>query len=124
MLVEDKVCFPYNKFLQNLFPPLLGQRRAHTHTHTTAPLTALSHLPSAENSLSLTLTKPLEPGDYDINLQLTDNQGFNQITTVKARVCDCDGPVKNCANRAMVAGGMGVPAILGILGGILALLSE
>lgn len=46
------------------------------------------------------------------------------MTTVKAQVCDCDGETKNCERRAYIAGGLGVPAILGILGAILALLSE
>ncbi|XP_065423478.1 B-cadherin-like isoform X4 [Chrysemys picta bellii] len=73
-------------------------------------------------SLDLKLTKYLEPGDYSIILQLADNQGKSQVTTVKAIVCDCDGEARNCEKRAAIAGGLGIPAILGILGGILALL--
>uniref|UniRef100_K7FIR4 Cadherin-1 n=1 Tax=Pelodiscus sinensis TaxID=13735 RepID=K7FIR4_PELSI len=73
-------------------------------------------------SLGLQLTKTLEPGEYNIFLQLTDNQGKSQVTTVKAKVCDCEGEARNCERRATMAGGMGIPAILGILGGILALL--
>ena len=78
----------------------------------------------AEDNLSLQLIKQLEPGDYSIALKLTDGQGLSQTTMVKARVCDCEGTVKNCEKRAYAVGGMGVPAILGILGGILAFLSE
>ncbi|XP_067392869.1 B-cadherin-like [Emydura macquarii macquarii] len=74
------------------------------------------------DTVSFQLTKQLEPGDYSIFLQLTDNQGKSQVTTVKAQVCDCDGETKNCERRAYIAGGLGVPAILGILGAILALL--
>ncbi|XP_075795937.1 B-cadherin-like isoform X2 [Pelodiscus sinensis] len=37
-------------------------------------------------SLGLQLTKTLEPGEYNIFLQLTDNQGKSQVTTVKAKV--------------------------------------
>nr|XP_042708266.1 cadherin-1 [Chrysemys picta bellii] len=73
-------------------------------------------------SLDLKLTKYLEPGDYSIILQLADNQGKSQVTTVKAIVCDCDGEARNCEKRAAIAGGVGIPVILGILGGILALL--
>ncbi|XP_035753937.1 cadherin-3, partial [Egretta garzetta] len=74
------------------------------------------------NLLMLKLVKELEPGEYSIFLKLTDGQGKAQVTTVKAQVCDCEGPAKNCKQRAFIAGGLGVPAILGILGGILALL--
>ncbi|XP_039359340.1 B-cadherin-like [Mauremys reevesii] len=74
------------------------------------------------DSLTLKLTKYLEPGEYSIILQLVDNQGKAQVTTVKASVCDCDGEARNCEKRAAIAGGLGIPAILGILGGILALL--
>ncbi|XP_061863087.1 cadherin-1-like [Colius striatus] len=72
--------------------------------------------------LALRLTKELEPGEYNVFLKLTDGQGKAQMTPVKAIVCDCEGPAKNCERRAYVVGGLGVPAILGILGGILALL--
>lgn len=68
--------------------------------------------------------KDLEPGEYNVFLKLTDGQGKSQMTPVKAQVCDCEGPAKNCERRAYIASGLGVPAILGILGGILALLSE
>ncbi|NWS74232.1 CADH1 protein, partial [Crotophaga sulcirostris] len=70
----------------------------------------------------LTLKKELEPGEYTLFLRLMDAQGKVQVTPVKAQVCDCEGPAKNCERRAFIAGGLGVPAILGILGGILALL--
>lgn len=76
------------------------------------------------DSLALKLTKYLEPGEYSIFLQLVDNQSKSQVTTVKASVCDCDGEARNCERRAAIAGGLGIPTILGILGGILALLSE
>ncbi|NXE85254.1 CADH1 protein, partial [Cochlearius cochlearius] len=77
---------------------------------------------TGQDLLVLSLAKELEPGEYSIFLKLTDGQGKVQVTTVKAQVCDCEGPAKNCKQRAFVASGLGVPAILGILGGILALL--
>ncbi|NWV70222.1 CADH1 protein, partial [Malurus elegans] len=70
----------------------------------------------------LQMRKELEPGEYNIFLKLLDAQGKEQITPVRAQVCSCEGPAKNCERRAFISGGMGVPAILGILGGILALL--
>ncbi|XP_066050907.1 cadherin-1-like [Chamaea fasciata] len=70
----------------------------------------------------LRMKKELEPGEYSIFLKLLDNQNKEQITPVRAQVCSCEGPAKNCERRAYISGGMGVPAILGILGGILALL--
>ncbi|XP_061226372.1 cadherin-1-like isoform X2 [Neopsephotus bourkii] len=75
-----------------------------------------------QDQLVLKLMKELEPGEYSIYLKLTDGQGKSQVTQVKAQVCDCEGPAKNCERRAFIASGLGVPAILGILGGILALL--
>ncbi|NXF34834.1 CADH1 protein, partial [Nyctibius bracteatus] len=75
-----------------------------------------------QDELVLSLVKELEPGDYSVFLRLTDGQGKVQVTPVKARVCECEGPAKNCERRAFIAGGLGVPAVLGILGGILALL--
>ncbi|KAM9269070.1 cadherin-1-like [Cariama cristata] len=77
---------------------------------------------TGQDLLVLNLVKELEPGEYNIFLKLTDGQGKGQVTPVKAQVCDCEGPAKNCERRAFIAGGLGVPAILGILGGILALL--
>ncbi|XP_030313648.1 LOW QUALITY PROTEIN: cadherin-1-like [Calypte anna] len=75
-----------------------------------------------QDQLVLRLMKRLEPGEHSIFLKLTDAQGKTQTMTVKAQVCDCEGPAKNCERRAYIASGLGVPAILGILGGILALL--
>ncbi|XP_009073853.1 PREDICTED: cadherin-1-like, partial [Acanthisitta chloris] len=72
--------------------------------------------------VKLKLRKELEPGEYSIFLKLWDAMGKDQTTQVKAQVCSCEGPAKNCERRAFISGGMGVPAILGILGGILALL--
>uniref|UniRef100_A0A8B9NTK8 Cadherin-1 n=1 Tax=Apteryx owenii TaxID=8824 RepID=A0A8B9NTK8_APTOW len=77
---------------------------------------------TGQDGLVLKLVKELEPGEYSIFLKLTDGQGKAQVTLVKAQVCECEGAAKNCERRAYVAGGLGVPAILGILGGILALL--
>uniref|UniRef100_A0A8D2MAY5 Cadherin domain-containing protein n=1 Tax=Zonotrichia albicollis TaxID=44394 RepID=A0A8D2MAY5_ZONAL len=74
------------------------------------------------DEVKLSMKKELEPGEYSIFLKLLDAQGKDQITAVRAQVCSCEGPAKNCERRAYISGGMGVPAILGILGGILALL--
>lgn len=88
------------------------------------PALTPSPVSPTQDSLLLKLNKELEPGEYSIFLKLTDSQGKAQMTEVKAQVCDCEGATKNCERRAFIATGLGVPAILGILGGILALLSE
>lgn len=68
--------------------------------------------------------KPMELGEYKINLKLTDNQNKDQVTTLEVLVCDCEGTISNCKRAGQLAeAGLTVPAILGILGGILALLS-
>lgn len=76
-------------------------------------------------SLTLKPRKTLELGDYKINLKLADNQNKDQVTTLDVFVCDCEGAVNSCKRTAHLAeAGLQVPAILGILGGILALLSK
>ncbi|XP_013913356.1 PREDICTED: cadherin-1-like [Thamnophis sirtalis] len=75
-----------------------------------------------QDSLTLQLVKQLEPGEYNVALKLTDGQGLSHVTTVKAIVCNCDGSAKNCERKAFLPAAIGTPAILGILGGILALL--
>ncbi|XP_059939492.1 cadherin-1 isoform X2 [Mesoplodon densirostris] len=67
--------------------------------------------------------KTLEVGDYKINLKLIDNQNKDQVTTLDVHVCDCEGVVINCRKAGpLTEAGLQVPAILGILGGILAFL--
>lgn len=79
---------------------------------------------SFADSLTLNLVKQLEPGEYNLALKLTDGQGLSHVTTVKAIVCNCDGSAKNCDRKAFLPAAIETSAILGILGGILALLSE
>uniref|UniRef100_A0A2K5DLX0 Cadherin-1 n=1 Tax=Aotus nancymaae TaxID=37293 RepID=A0A2K5DLX0_AOTNA len=66
----------------------------------------------------------LEVGEYKINLKLMDNQNKDQVTTLEVHVCDCEGTASVCRKAQYVEAGLQVPAILGILGGILALLSN
>uniref|UniRef100_A0A8C3YCE9 Cadherin-1 n=1 Tax=Catagonus wagneri TaxID=51154 RepID=A0A8C3YCE9_9CETA len=74
-------------------------------------------------SLLLKPKKTLEFGDYKIILKLIDNQNKDQVTTLDVHVCDCEGVVTNCRKAGPLAeAGLQVPAILGILGGILAFL--
>nr|XP_033796038.1 cadherin-1 isoform X2 [Geotrypetes seraphini] len=73
-------------------------------------------------SLELRPIKELRSGSHQVFIALTDNQEKTQMTTLQARVCDCTGNDVSCEEKAFVAGGLGIPAILGILGGILALL--
>ncbi|XP_030060503.1 cadherin-1 [Microcaecilia unicolor] len=74
------------------------------------------------DSLELMPTRELKVGSHQVFIALTDNQDKIQMTTVQAKVCDCTGNDVSCEEKAFIAGGLGVPAILGILGGILALL--
>lgn len=75
-----------------------------------------------QTSLILQPRKDLEIGEYKINLKLADRQNKDQVTTLDVHVCDCEGTVNNCMKAGYVEAGLQVPAILGILGGILALL--
>ncbi|KAF6076892.1 cadherin 1 [Phyllostomus discolor] len=75
-------------------------------------------------SILLKPKKALELGEYKINLRLEDNQNKDQVTTLDVSVCDCEGvAINGCKRTAGYAeAGLQLPAILGILGGILALL--
>lgn len=64
----------------------------------------------------------LESGEYNVVLRVADNHGMEQDNTVQAKVCDCTGAEVVCKGR--IAGGSSLPMILGVLAGILLLLSE
>nr|XP_035965048.1 cadherin-1 isoform X2 [Halichoerus grypus] len=92
-------------------------------THGASVNWTIEYNDQAHESLILKPKKTLELGDYKINLKLTDNQNKDQVTTLDVFVCDCEGVVNSCKRTAPYAeAGLQVPAILGILGGILALL--
>ncbi|KAI5762677.1 CDH1 [Gulo gulo luscus] len=92
-------------------------------THGASVNWTIEYNDQAHESLILKPKKTLELGDYKINLKLTDNQNKDQVTTLDVYVCDCEGVTNNCKRVAPYAeAGLQVPAILGILGGILALL--
>jgi len=76
----------------------------------------------SETGILLNLGIELESGEYTVVLRVADHQGQEQDSTVLATVCDCTGEDVICKGR--VAGGTGLPLILGILGGILLLLSK
>ena len=56
-----------------------------------------------QDLLVLRLVKELEPGEYSVFLRLTDGQGKAQVTPVRAQVCDCEGPAKNCGRENRLA---------------------
>ncbi|XP_005004692.2 cadherin-1 [Cavia porcellus] len=91
-------------------------------THGASVNWTIEYKDSAQDTLILKPKKTMEVGDYKINLKLIDNQNKDQVTTLDISVCDCEGTVTNCMRANYVEAGLQVPAILGILGGILALL--
>lgn len=91
-------------------------------THGASVNWTIEYNDAAQESLILQPRKDLEIGEYKIHLKLADNQNKDQVTTLDVHVCDCEGTVNNCMKAGIVAAGLQVPAILGILGGILALL--
>ncbi|XP_072292433.1 B-cadherin-like [Eucyclogobius newberryi] len=76
-----------------------------------------AHMTDSNSGIVLLLTTDLDPGFYDVQLQVYDAEGENQLSTVKAQVCSCKGPDVMCEGRA--AGGT---IILGVLAGIMLLL--
>lgn len=91
-------------------------------THGSSVNWTIDYNDPAQESLILKPRKPLELGDYKVSLKLMDNQNKDQVTTLEVTMCDCEGTVHNCMKAGPLEAGLEVPAILGILGGILALL--
>ncbi|XP_010610629.1 cadherin-1 isoform X2 [Fukomys damarensis] len=91
-------------------------------THGASVNWTIGYNDAAQESLILRPKKTLEVGDYKIHLKLIDKQNKDQVTTLDVIVCDCEGAVNNCMRANYAEAGLQVPAILGILGGILALL--
>ncbi|XP_077306670.1 LOW QUALITY PROTEIN: cadherin-1-like [Lithobates pipiens] len=58
---------------------------------------------------------------YDIPVTLVDVGDMKNTTILRMQVCQCTAE-NNCDSPKALAGGLGIPVILGILGGILALL--
>ncbi|XP_041077636.1 B-cadherin-like isoform X2 [Polyodon spathula] len=69
----------------------------------------------------VTMAKELKQNDYLIILRVFDTDNKYQDSSIKAMVCDCKGDEFSCQDKISDAG-FGLPAILGILGAILALL--
>ncbi|XP_053555386.1 cadherin-1-like isoform X1 [Bombina bombina] len=75
-----------------------------------------------ENTLQISPLKNMDIGDYPINIKMKDNMGLVADIELSARVCYCEGSDITCDEKAITVGGLGVPASVGILVGILALL--
>ncbi|CAI9591433.1 unnamed protein product, partial [Staurois parvus] len=58
---------------------------------------------------------------YQIPVTIADAGDVTNVTMLKMQVCQCTAE-NNCESAKALAGGLGIPVILGILGGILALL--
>ncbi|XP_030650728.1 cadherin-3 isoform X2 [Nomascus leucogenys] len=68
------------------------------------------------DTVVLSLKKFLKQDTYDVHLSLSDHGNKEQLTVIRATVCDCHGHVKTCPPRWK--GGF----ILPVLGAVLALL--
>ncbi|KAE8608682.1 hypothetical protein XENTR_v10011567 [Xenopus tropicalis] len=75
-----------------------------------------------QSLLELRPKKELDIGRYEVLISLRDNQGLTDVTKLQITICQCNGDQMQCEEKAAQAGGLGISAIVGILGGILALL--
>ncbi|KAM9192253.1 cadherin-1 isoform 1-T1 [Dugong dugon] len=92
-------------------------------THGASVNWSIQYTDAARDSFLLMPKVDLELGDYKINLKLTDNQNKDQVTTLEVSVCNCEGTINTCKRNIPAPNtGLQVSAVLGILGGILALL--
>ncbi|XP_077144602.1 cadherin-1-like [Ranitomeya variabilis] len=73
------------------------------------------------NQFEIKPKKELEEGQYTVTVTILDAGGVKNTTILKIDVCECDHGT-TCSGAKALAGGLGIPVILGILGGILALL--
>nr|XP_020030899.1 cadherin-1 isoform X3 [Castor canadensis] len=115
---------PQPQFINIIDPDLLPNTFPFTAelTHGASVNWTIEYSDPGQESLILKPKKTLEFGDYKINLKLMDNQNKDQVTTLDVIVCDCEGAVNNCVRANPLEAGLQLSAILGILGGILALL--
>ncbi|CAM4544665.1 B-cadherin-like isoform X2 [Lepidochelys kempii] len=79
-----------------------------------------AEMDSKGEMLTLKLLEPLKKDIYQVYLRLFDNQNKDQLTVLKAEVCNCEGHAETCPKEQLPV--PGVPIILAILGAILALL--
>ncbi|KAI4888142.1 hypothetical protein NFI96_028505 [Prochilodus magdalenae] len=73
-----------------------------------------------KTGIKLQLQTSLEYGVYSVVMRVYDNGNKYQDSIVSASVCDCTGQDVQCNEKSIA--GFGLSGILGILGGILALL--
>lgn len=78
----------------------------------------------AGTGIILNLATELETGHYRLVLKVADNQGMAQDSTIRAEVCSCTGKDWHCPDPRGGPAAAGLPLILGVLGGVLLLLSE
>lgn len=78
----------------------------------------------AGTGIILNLVTELETGQYRLVLKVADNQGMAQDNTIRAEVCGCTGKDWHCPSLMDDRAAAGLPLILGVLGGVLLLLSE
>ncbi|XP_072278681.1 cadherin-1-like [Pyxicephalus adspersus] len=74
------------------------------------------------NKFEIKPSKDLDSDIYLVPVTLIDNGDVTNVTMLKIQVCQCTAENNNCETPKALAGTMGIPLILGILGGILALL--
>ncbi|KAM3919448.1 EP-cadherin-like [Leptodactylus fuscus] len=72
------------------------------------------------SSMFLQPKEELKAGDYHVYVRLFDAQKRAQVTVVNATVCNCEGGIVSCSDKAIA--GFDLPIILVILGAVLALL--
>ncbi|KAK3528135.1 hypothetical protein QTP86_023862, partial [Hemibagrus guttatus] len=74
----------------------------------------------SKTGIVLSLKTQLQQGRYSVILRVYDNQRHSQDNVVEVEVCDCTGTDVQCKDLRGAA--IGFPAVLGILGAVLALL--
>lgn len=67
---------------------------------------------SADTAATLTHTKELPTGIYDVNVEVKDLQGYGKVQTVNVRICQCKNGVCLAKQKSVELGPLGILALL------------
>lgn len=124
-LDQVSVCNTQHKFALTTLLPVAQMQSAYSNlhrgvlgSHHSWPPEVNNYLSAPGDAVALSLKKFLKQGEYDVHLSLFDHGNKEQLTVIRATVCDCHGNMVTC--RDPWTWGFLLP----ILGAALALLRE
>lgn len=74
--------------------------------------TLLICLSSTDTAVTLTHTKELPTGIYDVDIEAKDLQGHGKVQTVKVRICQCKNGACMAKETSVTLGPLGILTLL------------